>query len=178
MVKAQISNILTINSPLLILPPVFMLISQLVSVLGTVYFMHFCNDMCLYSASKQFGEWTLTAALVAQYIQFFYYSGRGRGYAAGIGRPSMKDGWNACKLTEAGRFRWISEVGHDWKDSVLYNNSRLLLQHSTPKPKVNYRRKYLRLPLPRSERGLRGHYSNSCGLLSLIETPLIVLAAN
>ena len=76
----------------MLIPIIFMLLSQIVPTLGMVYCVARCNDLTKHLAAKvvkgdpSFGHWAFTSVLVGQYIENFYYGGRGRTRLAGTCR--------------------------------------------------------------------------------------------
>lgn len=52
-------------------PPLLMLITQIFPLFGTVYFVHYCNDMVHHLASKDFQTW-VTLALFFRLYSFTY----------------------------------------------------------------------------------------------------------
>lgn len=67
----------------MLIPVIFMMLSQVVPTVGVIYCVARCNDLTKYLASKNFGDWAFTSVLVAQYIENFYFGGRGRSKLAG-----------------------------------------------------------------------------------------------
>ena len=67
----------------MLIPIIFMLLSQVVPTIGVIYCVARCNDLTKYLAAKRFGHWAFTSVLVGQYIENFYFGGRGRSRLAG-----------------------------------------------------------------------------------------------
>jgi hypothetical protein len=66
-----------------------MALTQLIPALGTSIFVHFSNDLVHFLAAQNspspssFQAWAFSACIAAQYIEFFYYRGRGCAHLAG-----------------------------------------------------------------------------------------------
>lgn len=73
-------RIIPIN--ILILPLGGMFLSQLVPIIGVIYYVPCCNDLIRLMATKDFGFWAVTAVLLAQYLEFRYYGGQGLSHTA------------------------------------------------------------------------------------------------
>lgn len=69
----------------MLIPIIFMVLSQIVPTIGVIYCVARCNDLTKHLAAKnsQFGKWAFTSVLVGQYIENFYFGGRGRVRLAG-----------------------------------------------------------------------------------------------
>ena len=55
----NLSVYISINSIYLLVPPVIMLFTQLIPLLGTVFYVHFCNDLVHYFARSTFSQWVI-----------------------------------------------------------------------------------------------------------------------
>eukprot|EP01034_Spumella_vulgaris_P022493 gene22493-28621_t len=53
-----------------------MFICQLIPPLGMWYLTHYCNDLVLFKGALKFQSWAFGAALMAQYVEYFYYGGQ------------------------------------------------------------------------------------------------------
>ncbi len=87
-----IVELVTPSSVVLLLPIVLMIIVITIPTLGIIYFMVVANDLVKYLAQKEFGEWAFTAVLVAQFVENYFYGGRGKTRLAGTVRvdPNKK----------------------------------------------------------------------------------------
>lgn len=110
----------SVGEGIALLPIFAMMITQLVPFFGTIYFIHHCNDLVHYSASISFGKWAFAAALTAQYIEYFYYGGRGNSEAAGrcaYGQESHPANRSlSCRIRDIGKkFASLVKVKKDAK---------------------------------------------------------------
>lgn len=48
---------LNANNTILLLPPLFMFLSQLIPLFGTIYFINNCNDLVKFLATTEMGRW-------------------------------------------------------------------------------------------------------------------------
>ncbi len=87
------------NNQLLVLASLAMFVSQLIPFLGTLFFVNFCYDLLTLMASREFQHWSFVSALTCQYVQYFFYSGRGRSDQAGKCRYGQKENWE--KLSQS-----------------------------------------------------------------------------
>eukprot|EP01039_Chlorochromonas_danica_P005381 gene5381-5919_t len=78
------------QSRLLSYPLYVMLASALIPCLGTAYFVHYANDLARYVAATDCQNWAFASILTAQYIEYFYYGGRGRREDASNLRPDRQ----------------------------------------------------------------------------------------
>lgn len=90
------------QNSVLALPCLGMLVCATLPCLGTAYFVHYGNDLVLYTASHDFQHWAFTSALTAQYIEYFSYGGRGARDNANNLRPDAlaknhRPMWDAVK---------------------------------------------------------------------------------
>ena len=89
---AFLVELITPNSVVLLLPVVLMIVVITIPTLGVIYFVVVANDLVKYLAQKEFGEWAFTAVLVAQFVENYFYGGRGKNRLAGTVRvdPNKK----------------------------------------------------------------------------------------
>ena len=54
---SYIPSILPLLESIMLLPLYLMMITQLIPIVGAIYYVNRCNDMVRYLASKNFGDW-------------------------------------------------------------------------------------------------------------------------
>lgn len=64
-------------------PPLLMFLTQIPPLCGTIFLMHYGNDLMHHVAGEHFQSWAFVSCLLSQYIEYFYYGGRGRRNDAG-----------------------------------------------------------------------------------------------
>eukprot|EP01038_Epipyxis_sp_PR26KG_P008263 gene8263-11183_t len=73
-----------ITPDFMVIPPIVMIISQIIPISGTIYFVCKGNDLARSIASVNFQDWAFSSALVAQYIEYFYFGGQDKRNEAGL----------------------------------------------------------------------------------------------
>jgi hypothetical protein len=121
------------NHLLLIAPSFFMFLSQVIPFLGTFYLMHYMNDLCHHHAAGitkqeiEFGKWAWSSVLVAQYIEYYYYGGRGLRDRAG--RCALHQQNHLPSLDSKPSLSWLQRIthffqwNHDAKVHDLHENN-------------------------------------------------------
>ena len=64
---------ITIN--ILFIPPLGMILCQLLPTIGTVYLICRCNDLLRHAGRRNCIHWSICSVLLAQYFEYFYFGG-------------------------------------------------------------------------------------------------------
>jgi hypothetical protein len=103
----------TYQSPIVLLPIVVMLLSQICPTFGSLLLIRNCNDLTRQLAQIDFISWSLVSVMLMQYMERFYYGGVHRsdkaGHVAGmVGRVSW---FQIFKVVVLGR-KWTPPKIH------------------------------------------------------------------
>lgn len=103
----------TYQSPIVALPIVVMIVSQICPAVGSILLIRHCNDLTRQLAQIDFINWSVVSVLLMQYMERFYYGGVYKSESAGSvsGMVGNVTWWQIFKVVVLGR-KWVPPKIH------------------------------------------------------------------